>query len=592
MFRRAILWTMAALLIWAAAPHRTVRAQQTHPPAAELLPPETVLLLSVVDAPLLRERLGNTSLGRMSRDPQLQPLVDQLYGSLATAVDAVHDQVGLSLDELLAIPQGELTVALVTPAERRPAVVILIDAGSQLPNVRKLAQRAQEMMAQGGATRSEETVAGSPCVGLAVQGRQDRAIWFCEKDATQLVCSDRGVLEGMLKVWNGESAVTLSENEHYAAVMTRCRGAQGEEPQFIWYFDPISLVRTIGQSNTQAQVAVAILPALGLDGLRGMGGSLALDAGRYDFIAHAHFLMDNPRAGILKMIAFDSGDMTPEHWVPADVSGYVTLRWKFDTTFETLVTLYDSFRGQGAFDKLLSDQVLGPTGLNFRADILPALGGRVTFIHRVQEPIAVGSLSMGFALQLKDPELMKRTLAKATQEHAEFFTEAGYGGQSYWRVTPPRAGENGEETGSNRREGCFGVLGDYLILCDRPALYDQVILTAAGSAEKLADALDFKVIASKIRRQSGGSQPALVHFDRPEEGFRVLYGLATGDATRERLRARAENNPFLQSVNDALEQNPLPPFAVLQQYLAPRGGMIVDDETGIHYLGFGLKRQE
>jgi hypothetical protein len=44
-------------------------------------------------------------------------------------------------------------------------------------------------------------------------------------------------------------------------------------------------------------------------------------------------------------------------------------------------------------------------------------------------------------------------------------------------------------------------------------------------------------------------------------------------------------------LNQALSQNPLPPFAVLAEYMAPAGGMIVNDETGIHYMTFTLKRQ-
>ena len=37
--------------------------------------------------------------------------------------------------------------------------------------------------------------------------------------------------------------------------------------------------------------------------------------------------------------------------------------------------------------------------------------------------------------------------------------------------------------------------------------------------------------------------------------------------------------------------DPLPPFPVLAQYLAPGGGMLTSDETGIHYTGFVLKRK-
>jgi hypothetical protein len=35
----------------------------------------------------------------------------------------------------------------------------------------------------------------------------------------------------------------------------------------------------------------------------------------------------------------------------------------------------------------------------------------------------------------------------------------------------------------------------------------------------------------------------------------------------------------------------LPPFEVLQRYLAPGGTVVVDDETGLHYTDFSLRRK-
>ncbi len=83
----------------------------------------------------------------------------------------------------------------------------------------------------------------------------------------------------------------------------------------------------------------------------------------------------------------------------------------------------------------------------------------------------------------------------------------------------------------------------------------------------------------------------MISFNRPEEGMRMLYGLVASEQTREGLRRGGENNQFLKSLGKSLDDNPLPPFAVLRQYLAPGGAMVVDDETGIHYMAFSLNRK-
>jgi hypothetical protein len=73
--------------------------------------------------------------------------------------------------------------------------------------------------------------------------------------------------------------------------------------------------------------------------------------------------------------------------------------------------------------------------------------------------------------------------------------------------------------------------------------------------------------------------------------MRFWYDLAMSENTRQRLSERADRNRFFGTLNQALKDNPLPPFSVLAEYLAPGGGMIVSDETGIHYMTFTLKRK-
>ena len=57
----------------------------------------------------------------------------QLYGSAAQAFTQVQEELGLSLDELLGIPQGEVCLALVGREEGPPAVILIMDVGEKCP---------------------------------------------------------------------------------------------------------------------------------------------------------------------------------------------------------------------------------------------------------------------------------------------------------------------------------------------------------------------------------------------------------------------------------------------------------------------------
>ena len=70
-----------------------------------------------------------------------------------------------------------------------------------------------------------------------------------------------------------------------------------------------------------------------------------------------------------------------------------------------------------------------------------------------------------------------------------------------------------------------------------------------------------------------------------------MYDLATSEDVRKSL-SDPKANEFFKTLDEALKKNPLPPYAVISQYLAPPGRVLVNEETGLHYVSFGLRRGE
>jgi hypothetical protein len=136
-----------------------------------------------------------------------------------------------------------------------------------------------------------------------------------------------------------------------------------------------------------------------------------------------------------------------------------------------------------------------------------------------------------------------------------------------------------------------GIIGDTLLMTDSLKAYQEAINVHTNPENNLSNSLEFKLIANKISRQPGGDAPGALQFSRPEEGLRFWYDLVQAENTRQRLGEMAERRRFFGAVNQALKDHPLPPFEVLAEYLAPAGGMITLDETGIHYMTFTLKRK-
>jgi len=555
--RRRLTWFAALISLVAAT---TQNALAERPPASRLLPEDTLAVVTVVKAPDVAGRFMNTAIGKMSQDPQLKPLIGQLYGSLSEAVAEVKDRIGLTLPEILAIPQGEVTLALAAAKDAPPAVVVLVDTGNQIANARKLLEKGEAAMVGGGTRKSEEKIGDTQLIVYDNVGAQQGRIAYFEKDGTLAVSNNVDVLKKVLAVWNA-----------------------------LWFIDPVGIMKTIGEQNPGMRLAVAMLPSLGLDGLSALGGTVALDAGQFDSIMHVHVLLESPRSGVIKMIALRPGDTKPERWVPADVADYTTLHWDIDTTYKALASVYDSFRGDGALAQEFQQRLMGATGIDFEKEVLPSLEGRMTIIRWFERPVTIRSRATVVALKLKNTDLAGKALDKLAEKFPERIAKKTYGGKTYYQLqipSPPNVPE-----GRRPPVPCFGILDDCLVIADRTSFYEKVVATLVEGAKSLADELDYKLVASKIDRQNGDVKPAMVSFNRPEEAMRFLYDLATSDRVQQQLARGAENNRFFKSIDSAMKQNPLPPFAVLQRYLAPGGAMLVDDETGIHYMAFSLRRK-
>ncbi len=137
---------------------------------------------------------------------------------------------------------------------------------------------------------------------------------------------------------------------------------------------------------------------------------------------------------------------------------------------------------------------------------------------------------------------------------------------------------------------CIAFVDDYLLIADSKYMMRQVADCIGGSTGKLNEALDFQLISDRIAAQLQNKECSALTYARPEESLQLFYELARDPKNRERLRTVSESNGFFKALLAGLEKRELPPFSVIAKYLAPSGGFLVDEETGMHYMTFSLRR--
>ena len=161
------------------------------PKAPELLPIQTLAYLRIPDSRDLVARFNETGMGRMSTQEQIQPLMADLYGAVAESFTDAEDELGVSLAEMLAIPRGEMVVALVRPPQGPPAVVMLMDVGESRPVVDKLIERGETEMANDGWTRGTEKMAGQDVVvHRRGEGQGEQVVHFFMGDTLTIATNE------------------------------------------------------------------------------------------------------------------------------------------------------------------------------------------------------------------------------------------------------------------------------------------------------------------------------------------------------------------------------------------------------------------
>lgn len=577
------------------------RAQAAQPAAkrvefARMLPPETLVYLRAADAPLVRGEWWKTSLGRMAQDPQFKPTLDQTFAAVEKAFEPVKERLGLSLRELLVLPQGEWGVALVAVDGAPPAGLLLLETPDGDKSTATLLERGRAAATAAGWIEESESVGDVKLTIFRSNAGRSQRVLYLRREGVLVVGTDLDVVRRVVKIWNGPTAgeapqATLAEQPAFITLDRLIGKAEGTAADLTWFVDPIALIRALTRENRGAQVGLALFPALGLDGLTAIGGSLSFNRGPFESVLQGYLLLDTPRSGVVEMIALQPTKTEPEPWVFDGLTTYGTFTWDFDRSYHKLRSLVDGFSGQGTFKSRVGDGLAKQLDLDLETEILPALEGRVSFVVALEEPIGLQSRAQLLGLHLKDGKKFATSFQKLITKLGDKVKPRSFGGTTYYQDASLRRNET-EETAAKRPRAAFCLLDDCIVVADRASMLEKAITASTDEKQRLASSLDYKLITGKAKRYGGDDGPGYLSFSRPDEEIRFVHGLAFNERVRERLAADGERNAFVKDFNQALTDRPLPPLETLRKYFAPSGTIFVDEPTGVRFLSFTLRRDD
>ncbi len=618
-------FSLASILLLTA----TAFAQPAERPTAmRLFPTETAFFVRTNDVRLLRERFLATQGGKMLQDPEVSPLIDNLYAEADRLyTENASEKVGVGLGDILRLAQGEVALGVVARPRQRPEIMLLVDCGDEFGVAEKLLAKMEESAEALDIKVAREQLTADEALVVRPANDQNRMVGLVRRGNVFLVSTNKDLLESALARWDGRPVpppteppttpagaknpppplfqTSLAENERFAAIMQEVLVERREPPQLLGFVAPIELIRSIFAKNTGATIALATLPALGLDGLHGIGGASWYATEEWDGLTRAHLLLENPRAGVLKVVRFEQGDYTPPTWVAASNESLITTFVNTPRMLDDICLVVDKFRHEGYLREAIAGNISKNIGIDFEQEFLLGLAGRIDIAtgYTDNPQLWRGGAVRGFSLT--DPAAMQGTLDKLAAKFPNEMRPASHGEVNYFRLGPDRSQEEPPE--ENREEWerrqerrrlftpAAGIVGDSLLVTETEELLHYAIAAHQGTAPRLADAIGYKLIASRIERLAAGQQSAGALYTDPSVGARHWLAVADSSELQELLERNItedEDSPWKSSLRDALGGASLPSDETVLKYLAPSGGVVYDTDNGFHIILFSFRREE
>ena len=580
MLRGASALALAAGLVIAG----TAPAARAAIPSEKSLPATTFVLVKADNVAKLRSAFEHSQLGQLLADPAMKPLKDDISAKLEGANKKVKEKIGFSIGELLDLPQGGVSLAVLGRDDPKIPVagILSTDAGSNAAKVDDLLARLTKEAESDGNKVTTETFKGLKLTTIKSTKEEDKddppLVWT-KQGSVFHVATDAEVLKDLLSHPSGREE-SLAANDNYAAVQKKV----GKDAQVFWFLDisqVFKLLTQVGAQGGNAEQIVAQLQLTGLNGLKAIGGGLAFGVGDFDQLSKTFVYSPGPAQGILKIFSMPKVNLKPQPWVPATAASYQSVSWDLDNAYTAIDDLANQF-APGMLGNL-EKQLAGPDGeaISFQKDIFGPLGDRITVVSDFKKPVTEKSQRVLFAVALDDARATQNTLskilakAKVSPRTREFQGTKIY---DFDLSSIPNPGNANIPAAIS-----LAIAKDNLFLSTEPTLLEQVLRSGGSS---LADSPEYQAVAKQFPDAT-----STLTYERPEESIRLLYDMVKkGELGKALENAKTPNGPDLSKVGEAIDPNKVPEFSVIAKYLSQGGGYGVMEEEGVTFTRFTLKK--
>lgn len=551
-----------------------------------ILPQDTYLHFSISSISQLKERAGASAMGRMIFSEEMADFRNAITGAAAAGLQQgasqIESQLGVTMDELMQIPAGEISLSFSKAPPNKMGAVLYVDFGDSKAAVDSLLEKAA--VALRSAPSLEEAPDEYDGTELVMFTNTSESAdmtplakefgWFV-RDSRLVISNSSALMKLMIDNWDGSADKTLASHPVYSYILENCETSPGSGLATA-FADPMGmftqLVQTgsLGQAGLQAGMAMSVFPMLGLNQLKGMGIVMEMGTGEFDSVSRAMIYADQPPMFLMQAFQMDQVDRVPASWIKDNVTAWVSMNWKLEETWKTAESMVDMFQGPGALARMVDQLAEQEPGIHIRNDIIDQMDGTMQFVTAGSgRSTSTGTDDVLIAFGIRDTQKFADLLAKVTSQ-------------------PGFPGEMRQLEGATIYELAMGpgqpalsfTAANNMLMLSVGGNQLEMALRNTPDVRPLAETEEFAAVLAHVPENA-----VAISYARPAEQYKAVYEMLRNDEA-------AENFPGADQLLMLVDFSLLPPFEQIEKYMTPAGSYWISDENGIKMESFTLPTQE
>ena len=411
------------------------------PKTAELVPPETVLLIDIDDFSQLKDKFEKTPLYKLYKDPAMAPFVDNLKAKWKETISQDDDEIINTIIGADVLPKGRVAFALVlnekTKDSQQPPIIFISQWGDNIEKIAEAVDKVVKKTVADGAHRKTENYRDVTIVTMIKKqppievpdwssykpedgnapptktvDQRPTETHYCFMGDLLVGSTDIDLLKFVIAHIKGATSPTLAANSDYNTTIA----ALGPHHDIDLYVNIKHIIKTVILEDTTGKMQSAI-SNLGFDNVASAACSIGVaPTSSSSYIGRAAVRINGAKKGVCKMLEAESAILKTPRFIPPSTCSVMFFNLDIKKAYSELANILNSFSPQYAavmYMPLVPPSPDGAPGVLLKNDIVDHLGSQIILTQSLNKPFSQSSASTEYmlALAVNNREALEKSMS-------------------------------------------------------------------------------------------------------------------------------------------------------------------------------------